>query len=327
MRKTRRFAICCAVLSAAAIFFVPSCRDTGELMKIYGYTEIQPPSTLLSPGTMVTITSLPGEPFQLKVLCGPRASLGKDFQPRQSETVTQSLEKMRGQTFDLSPALMEKIHASAKFKAVRKIKATLQNPVLLELDDNDVLENICNRSASCRTAIKLRINRGYPVTMVSSALAGDVIFETSFDASTQLSAEQRSEIMRELAIELQAGSSYFSETKISARNLVFGIRDDAYLASLTLTDIDEVTFEETPPHRGTRILNGTAFDLNPQPDAPLVKPPPGPTGRIGPEPIPLPGGRELEGVQPSVEARPKNHPSNVNRGERKVEPTGDFSED
>lgn len=253
----------------ACVAGLPGCPHFGDLMRLYGYTELLPPSTLLSPGAMVIITKK--SPMQLKLLCGPRASLGPNWAPATSATVTRSLEKHTGKTFHLSANVLEAIKANAEFSTVKDIIATLANPKLVELEDLDIVANLRYRSPECQRAVDLRQKNGFKVTMISSGLMGDVTYLVKFENTGQINVKARLEQMQHLAIEIGAGNSYVTENTIKATNLTYGVKDDAYLSSLTLTEVDETKVE-----RGSRVIPVEEIgrvDLTP--DAPIVPPPRG----------------------------------------------------
>lgn len=259
-----RLALCC-VLSLST----PGCPHFGDLMRLYGYTELIPPSTLLAPGAMVSVTGHSGSSTRMKLICGPRASLGPNWQPKTSATVTRSMQRHSGKTFQMSADVLNSIKANVEFSHIRDIVATLANPKLVELEDVDVMANLKYRSRECQMAVDMRTRNGFPVTMISSGLMGDVTYLVKWDTNTDVNARARLEAMQHLAIEIGAGNSYVTQDTIKATNLTYGVKDDEYLSAITLTDIDEKAVK-----RGSRMIpveDIASVELNP--DAPIVPPP------------------------------------------------------
>lgn len=244
-----------------------ACPPLGSVMRAYGYTELKPPSNLLQPGAIVYV--IKKKPFVAGIICGPRASLGSGWKPNQSVTAMSQLKRVDGKSFNLDLPLLESIRADARFSSIKTIVMTLSNPELYELDDVEVLENQVHRSPACRQAIAARLAQGYKVTMVSSGLKGDVVYSAQWHTEATMSAKAKIDAMGLLALELGGSATGVSENTITAKGLIWGIKDDAYLAALSIPELDEKSV-----HKGTQIIpaHKTAHMVL-TPDAPVVAPP------------------------------------------------------
>lgn len=278
-----------------------ACTSAGSFMRVYGYMELIPPSTLLSPGAMVTVISR--SPFQVRLVCGPRASLGPNWQPRSSYTASHTVRSQSGKSFQIAGEMMDLIKADARFSSVASISATIDRPTIAELDDNDVVSNLRYRSKACETAIALRVANKFPVTMVSSGLIADVRYSVTWDQNSHLSMKQKKDTLKELAVEIGIGTSAVNTEEIYAKGLVWGIRDDEYLAAISLSDIDANCVK-----RGSRLLDANSYaKFDRDADAPLVLPPPDASGHVGLRPPVLVGGEDVTSY-PTVEVRGHDHP-------------------
>lgn len=243
------------------------CPPLGDVMRQYGYTELRPPSNLLQPGAIVYI--IKRDPFVAGIICGPRASLGADWQPTVSATAPAELQRTQGHQVALGAPLMASIRADARFSSIKTITTTLNNPVLVEVDDVAVVEHQAARSEACRLAVHARLAQGYAVTMVSSGLRGDITYQVEWHQEANLGAQAKVAALGALAVELGGGATDWGAQHIAAQGLVWGIKDDAFLAALSVEVLDE---QQVP--RGTALLPvHEPAHLAPTPDAPLVAAP------------------------------------------------------
>lgn len=281
------------------LMLMPSCPGAGDLMRLYGYAEISPPSTLLAPGSLITVESR--NPLRVKPLCGPRASLGASFRPRVSVTASHELKSHQGRRFSIAAPVMDNIRGDSRFREVLTITASIQDPKIIELDDDDVVTNLRYRSLECQQAVALRRANGFPVTMVSSALMGNVVYTVTFATQQSVDAKVKIDTMKELARELGAGVSTVTTSQVYANGLVIGLRDDAYLAAITLDRVDARQFSPDarliPPQETARIVDAK------HPDAPVVLPPRKPDGTLGARPPRIPGGETIDDGIPIIEVR------------------------
>lgn len=254
------------------LFAFSSCSNFGHFLKLYGYTELKPPSTLMAPGALVAVISK--DPFVGKIICGPRASLGSGYKPVESETASRTLTNKTNGTFAVDADLLSQITTDVNFKAISSLAVTLTNAKIVEIVDADVLENIIYRSLACQEAVASRRRAGFEVTMVSSALIADFNYAIGWNQGVQMDAKMKTDVLQNLAVRLGGGASRVGDNSIQSSGLSLGIRDDEYLSALALSDVDERAFK-----RGSRVINsGNAPLLDFEPDAPVVYPTDGQDG-------------------------------------------------
>lgn len=251
-------------------FTGPCGCDTDVMIASHGYTPLKPPSNLLQPGSIVAITHR--RPFQAALICGPRASLGPNWKPQESPTSSQMTSKMNGKDFKVEASMMEAIRADARFSQVQSITATLNHARIVELRDEDVIRGQAERSEDCTAAIHSRMARGYRITMISSALSGDAVWQVRFATEAHLEGRAKLDMMDQLAIELGGNATSVTESEIRANDLVWGIKDDAYLVSLGLPDELMPTPDNHDPAAGFLTRDLGRARILPIPDAPVVAP-------------------------------------------------------
>jgi hypothetical protein len=236
-------------------------------MRGLGYTPLKPPSLLLQPGALVYIKTASTGEFSAGLLCGPRASLGSHWKPMRSPTAPASLSRVKGASFNMDARLMEDIHADVRFQSISKITMSLVNATIVELSDIDVIDNVRYRSEGCRQAIKNRLNAGYKISMVQSALMGNVVYSISWDQSFKGSAQAKIDALSQLSLELGGGATSVTESVIKADGLIWGLIDSPFLASLSIPEMD------TSQYSPDAHLIGPQVDatITPVPDTPVVR--------------------------------------------------------
>ena len=247
------------------------CSGSGQMMRRYGYTEVSPPSNLFQPGAVVAISHR--RPFTACLVCGPRASLGPSLQVHQSPTAQAVSQKMNGRNFRMQAMYLEAIRADARFSSVNNVSMTLNNAHIVEINDTDVMEGVANRSEVCKRSIQARLARGYRITMIQSALSGDVVYRVSCNSEVQMDAKAKLNMMDQLAVELGGGATSVSAEEIRAQDLVWGIRDSDYLVTMGISDDILPTPESAPdPMQSYLFANMHRANILPIPDAPVVQP-------------------------------------------------------
>ncbi len=239
MRLFRAFAAVC-LLSLTA------CPSLGALLRQYGYTEVKTPSTLLEPGTVVWVKQT--NPFSAGVVCTRAESLGANFVPTQAPTASSQLNKAVNTTVTAGADYMSLIHGEAAFSDITDITVRLSNPTIHSLTDTDILLNAGRRSRACERAIAARRVAGFTVTMITSALQADVTYTANFKESTKLSAQARTELLKDLSARAGLEAARVSDSSIQGNNLFWGVMDDKYLANLA----DNVVADEN--ERGQHLL-------------------------------------------------------------------------
>ncbi|WP_172326762.1 papain-like cysteine protease family protein [Mangrovicoccus sp. HB161399] len=226
------------LLPLAAYLALPLLRDrsvtVGSLMKEYGYVEFWPPSNLVEPGDWVWVRGK--APLQLSLICGSRPALGfpEDFAPRASGTMDAELRRRLEGLLDVSAELLASLKADPKLSSVESLVLRLENVRLEEVADDQVRAAVLNRTSACHAAILGRTRGGFPVAMVSSTLVAAAVYEVGFERGAGESV--RLAAMRELALKFDLRSKLgdSAERRLTGQGLVWGIREDAYLAGLGL---------------------------------------------------------------------------------------------
>ena len=203
----------------------------GEVMRLYGYTEIRPPSKFFAPGTMVWVRAQ--QPFSAGIICTDTASLGRRFRPVVSSTAAMELKRATDRSFSLDADYLQLLRADARFSHVTEVTIRLERPVLYEVVDTDIIKHHADRSADCRHAIAMRRNAGYQVTMIASALQADVTYTVSTAHEVGAGVGSSLEVLQALAVELGADNALVHERTITAKGLFWGIKDDAFMAQLS----------------------------------------------------------------------------------------------
>ncbi len=203
----------------------------GDVMRLYGYTEIRPPSQFFAPGTMVWVRNT--RPFSAGIICTASASLGRRFRPVVSETAAMQLKKATDRSFSIDTDYLNLLRADARFSHVQEVTVRLERPVLYEVIDTDIIKHHNDRSDACRQAIALRRNAGYDVTMIASALQADVTYTVSWSHEVGAKVGSSLETLQALAFELGADNAQVHERTITAKGLFWGIKDDAFMAHMS----------------------------------------------------------------------------------------------
>lgn len=203
----------------------------GQMLRLYGYTEVRPPSRLFAPGTMVWVKS--SQPFSAGVICTQQMSLGQRFRPITSPTASGEMSRATDKDFSLDADYLNVLRADLRFADIAEVRVKLDNPVLYELTDVDVIRYAEERSPMCRHAIKQRHNAGYKVSMIVSALKADVTYTVTWKRETRLDTGGKVTALQDLALELGAERSSVSERTIAAKDLYWGVKDDIFLARLS----------------------------------------------------------------------------------------------
>lgn len=198
----------------------------------YQYSELRPPSQLFAPGHWVHVTQK--DPLHLSNICSSMSVLGfpDDFKPPDSPTIDTDFSRSIGAEFALAADLMSRIHAKPSLKVVDGVTYSLTNVRVVEVADDQVREAIRNRDPLCHASIKERFDQNHLVTMIKSVLIADVQYKVHF--RSDLDATAKATALRELALasDLRTHIDETSRQVLLGKELVLGVRDDGFLASL-----------------------------------------------------------------------------------------------
>lgn len=223
-------------IPAIAYFATVALRDRsvfiGDVLTYYEYSELRPPSRLFAPGHWVHVTQK--NPLHLSNICSSMSVLGfpDDFEPPDSPTIDTEFSRSLGAEFALTADLISGIRAKPSLKVVDRVTFSLANVRVVEVADDQVRKAIQNRDPHCHAAIKERFDRSDLVTMIRSALVADVLYKVHF--RSDLDATAKTTALRELALDLDL-RTHVDETSrqsLLGKQLVWGVREDAFLASL-----------------------------------------------------------------------------------------------
>jgi hypothetical protein len=215
----------------ASALTMTACPGIGDMLRLYGYTEIKPPSTLFAPGTMVWVKK--ANPFEAGIVCTVSKSLGADFVPLQSPTQDGRLTKATDTAVDLEAKYMDIVKGDVRFEAIKNITVKLNNPLIFEVNDVDVINAASNRDPVCKMAIEARREAKFKVTMIASSLQADVVYSVEWKTDTTLDVQAKIATLQNLALALGLDVHTFTATTMEGKALYWGIKDDAYLANLT----------------------------------------------------------------------------------------------
>ena len=221
--------------AALVVSILLSCscggQDTREVklsdaIATLGYTVIRPPSQLMPPGSIVTVSTQ--APFQAKVVCSQSGAIG-DTAPAESATESAEWSRKAQTSFHVSAAIPSKLNADLGADHIRDISLSLSNTKVFELSDDAVIQAAMdgNTSLACAAAIKARSGAGDPLTMIRSVLQADVVYTLQY--ATELSADVKLAILKAAAPELLAKYDLHGGNTIKGTALFFGIVDDQVL--------------------------------------------------------------------------------------------------
>lgn len=257
-----------------------SCQQWAPIAHFLGFTALRPPSNLYQAGAVVAVEyvgSSEGRAVSgLKLVCGPRASLGASWLPTESQTLAGTQRTTRKESWHIEGAALEKIKSRTELQEVTDVSVTLENARILEMQDTDVWENVAQRSEECRRAIQARLDAGFEVTMVSSNIVADITYNVTFSRTAKMDKKTQMDRMHELAVTLGGGHTYIDEHQIQATNLAVGIKTDAFLLAISLGADQEQLLEMRQP----RALHAVELDADARPDAPVVHAPGGQVQRV-----------------------------------------------
>jgi hypothetical protein len=234
----RKFIIVSAIIIPALLFVLiknvsfQKEVSIGDVLRENGFVELKPPSTLVPPGTWMTVLST--NPFCLSIICPPENSLGLNASNRLQtsfSTSSKMMSKLRNK-FHVGSELLSRIQGNMSFAEVKSVSFQLKNIRIVEIPDDVVIAGLRNRALPCRDAIRFRTERKEAVSMVKSVLMADVDYQVEF--KRDLKSNTQAELKKKVALELDGrlASDQEGSRTIVGRNLIWGIREDANLAKL-----------------------------------------------------------------------------------------------
>ena len=234
-----------------AVLLTSSCggQDTREVkladaITSLGYTVIRPPSQLMPPGSIVSVSTQ--APFQARVVCSRNGAIG-DATPAESPTQSSEWSRKAQTSFNVSASIPTKVNTSLGANHIRDISLSLSNTRVFELTDDTVVQAAMdgNTSAACAAALQARTDSGDALTMIRSVLQADVVYTIHY--TTELTAEAKLEVLKVAAPELLAKYELDGGNTIKGSALFFGVVDDLVM----LKELQEYAGKESPPMLGT----------------------------------------------------------------------------
>jgi hypothetical protein len=208
-------------------------RDFGafkDLLKLDGFSEVLPASTLLPPGTIVIVR----EPSsgQVDVLCTAKAAFGDSLGVIWSATTTSKVARQIDGSFSLDAAYLKTISGSAGANIVRSISFALDSAQIGELPADQIFTHVGRRSAGCSTAMRDAYSNGERLSLITSVLKASTLYTVSLSSDAHLNAEAKERIMKGVAASLGLSGGRMEASTISGLALYWGVRDNARYATL-----------------------------------------------------------------------------------------------
>jgi hypothetical protein len=220
----------------AAVFLLPLLfgghgRTISSVIQRYEFTELTPPSTLVPPGTIVTV--IKEDPLVVGVICPAADSLGTELQARLLSSDSASSKQAAEFTgeFQLDASARGRVTSQTDSRFVRNITVTLSNVKIIELPDSVVFDLIGSRKDGCGKALKFRRDEGKKVSMIKSVVMATAVYRVQFDGN--LKADARAQVTRGIASSLGLTNGVKSDDSIQGDGLIWGVRDDVSLAAIS----------------------------------------------------------------------------------------------
>lgn len=225
------------LIAFSILFFsLLGCNGGSSLQKVihdtYGHNYEQPPSVLHGPGTIVVIRRV--NPFQLKQVCTQEDALGENVPLDDSPTMSADLSKLIDISFTFTIIDINKLNAKLGGKYIKKITMYLKNAKIIELRDTVVQERAGQHKFTqpCVQAIFERIQAAQPITMISSVIQADVVYNLQYEAALDL--QLKAELTKNVAPELGIKASSTDIESLKGEKLYWGIIDDKVLLSILM---------------------------------------------------------------------------------------------
>jgi len=226
-------AVIFAAIFLAFMFFGGRTKTISSVVQKYEFTEIVPPSTLAQPGSIVAV--IKDDPLVVGVICPASEALGPDVHAKlltSDSATSKQIAELTGE-FKLDGSILESITADIKTKFIKNITVTLSNVKIIEIPDSVVFDLIANRKVGCSNAIQFRRDQGMKISMVKSVIQATAVYRVQFGGN--LNADARAKATREIAGTLGLTNGVKSDDTIQGEGLIWGIRDDVSLGTLTAT--------------------------------------------------------------------------------------------
>lgn len=214
--------------SPVALMLCAGCTATvGSELKKFGYAELEPPSTLQPPGTIISVED-PGSAVVAQTVCQASNALG-DVKINESNTATSKVSQALTGSFNASANVLTQantaIAAKVNGNVVTKLTITLSNTMELDLPVDEVFKNAASfPNARCRRAIDYALKQGRKLSLVTRVLRADVTCTIDYSSDVQSSAQ--ADLTKLIAANLGFEVKTTTERTVSGTGLFWGIRED-----------------------------------------------------------------------------------------------------
>lgn len=189
---------------------------------------VRPASSLWQPGALVYLKSR--EPFEVGFICTARQVMGPNYVPLESVTSNAELSRASKRGITMQAHVSDIVSADSELQNIKSVKMVLRNVKVFELSDYQVMEAAQHLDKRCARAVQRRREQGFEVTLVSGSIQADVSYVVSWSKSSKLDVDAKVAAVQNLSAKLGVDASATSDKTIAATGLVWGIRDDQFLA-------------------------------------------------------------------------------------------------
>jgi hypothetical protein len=235
MRKWIFLVLLIAGVAGVCVSFLYNYRHAATLSSIvqrYEFSELNPPSTLVCPGAIVTIIKT--NPIVIGVVCRGADSLGLPLHTNliiSDSAVSKAVSELTG-SFQLNSAIQKHLTGDVGGKLLKTITVTLSDVKIIEIADSSVFQLMSNRTHYCTEAIAFRRGKGQVISMIKAVIQATAVYRVQFESGLQ--TDFRTQTIHRIAGNLGLTNGVKSDDTIQGDNLIWGIRDDVDLGSLQL---------------------------------------------------------------------------------------------
>jgi len=211
-------------------------------IKQFGFAELEAPSTLVAPGTIVYIRD--ADPLSIGVACNRRAAYGDSIEVLTSPTKSLQVSHTLTRRFALGGDIRRILRADARLNKVKNVWLGLSNDTIYAVS-LDVLEaHKEQRAARCKKVVADLESTGWSFAVIVQALKADVTYTVDW-ADTLTIGGSTDSTLRLLALTLGMERASVGTSTISGTGLFWGVVDE----SLFTPRKSDTASGEVPGHR------------------------------------------------------------------------------
>lgn len=196
--------------------------ELGKTIHKMGYGEIQPPSRLCAPGSIISV-SKEGNNIFADIVCPTDSAVG-DVATVYSDSSTSTVAKKLTGNFKVDASYLTQVNASAGGTYVKNITLSLNNVHIISMSGDQVYKNTDHPLDRCQRAVSHYRQSGKQLALVLSVVEADVVYHVNYDAS--LSVDARAKISASVAGSLSATTEISGSSDMHGSALFWGLRDD-----------------------------------------------------------------------------------------------------